>query len=194
MTFGKFAFRDCFSRTIVLLLQSRPGHNILGHLMRKLSIAFIALFIFSLYYNALPAHAQDATEQVRISAIKVSGNRRVAEGTVLSYLPVQIGDVVSQGGLSQSLERLFATNLFKDIKLDLDDSVLTVTIVENPIINRVNIEGNDVISDERLLEVIVCSRVGCITVSWRWMRRQGCLMFIGLGGALLRLLNQKSLS
>ena len=162
--------------------------------MQKLSIAFIALFIFSLYYNALPAHAQDATEQVRISAIKVSGNRRVAEGTVLSYLPVQIGDVVSQGGLSQSLERLFATNLFKDIKLDLDDSVLTVTIVENPIINRVNIEGNDVISDERLLEVIVCSRVGCITVSWRWMRRQGCLMFIGLGGALLRLLNQKSLS
>ena len=122
--------------------------------MRKLSIAFIALFIFSIYYNALPAHAQDATEQVRISAIKVSGNRRVAEGTVLSYLPVQIGDVVSQGGLSQSLERLFATNLFKDIKLDFDGSVLTVTIVENPIINRVNIEGNDVISDERLLEVI----------------------------------------
>ena len=122
--------------------------------MRKLPIAFIALFIFSFYYNELPAHAQDATEQVRISAIKVSGNRRVAEGTVLSYLPVQIGDVVSQGGLSQSLERLFATNLFKDIKLDLDGSVLIVTIVENPIINRVNIEGNDVISDERLLEVI----------------------------------------
>ena len=35
---------------------------------------------------------------------------------------------------------------------------------------------------------------GCITVSWRWMHRQGCLMFIGLGGALPRLLNQKSLS
>ena len=154
MTFGKFAFRDCFSRTIILLRQSRTGHNILGHLMRKLSIAFIALFIISMYYNVLPAHAQNATEQVRISAIKVSGNRRVAEGTVLSYLPVQIGDVVSQGGLSQSLERLFATNLFKDIKLDFDGSVLTVTIVENPIINRVNIEGNDVISDEKLLQVI----------------------------------------
>ena len=122
--------------------------------MRKLSIAFIILCLFSHYYNVMPVHAQATSEQVRISSIKVAGNRRVAEGTVLSYLPVQIGDVVSQGGLSQSLERLFATNLFKDIKLDLDGSVLTVTIVENPIINRVNIEGNDVITDERLLEVI----------------------------------------
>jgi len=122
--------------------------------MRKLSIAFIAFCIFSFYYNVMPVQAQATTEQVRISGIKVTGNRRVAEGTVLSYLPVQIGDVVSQGGLSQSLERLYATNLFKDIKLHIDGSVLTVTIVENPIINRVNIEGNDVITDDRLLEVI----------------------------------------
>ena len=122
--------------------------------MRKLSIAFIAFCIFSFNYNNMLVQAQTTTEQVRISGINVTGNRRVAKGTVLSYLPVQIGDVVSQGGLSQSLESLFATQLFKDIKLDLDGSVLTVTIVENPIINRVNIEGNDVITDERLLEVI----------------------------------------
>ncbi|MBL6601605.1 MAG: outer membrane protein assembly factor BamA [Candidatus Puniceispirillum sp.] len=119
-----------------------------------LSLALIALWIFSSHYNVIPAQAQTATEQVRISDIKVTGNRRVAEGTVLSYLPVQVGDLVSQGALSQSLERLFATNLFKDLKLDLDGSVLLVTVVENPIVNRVSIEGNDVISDERLLEVI----------------------------------------
>ena len=122
--------------------------------MRILSLALLALWIFSSHYNAIPAQAQTATEQVRISDIKVTGNRRVAQGTVLSYLPVQVGDLVSQGALSQSLERLFATNLFKDLKLDLDGSVLLVTVVENPIVNRVSIEGNDVISDERLLEVI----------------------------------------
>ena len=122
--------------------------------MRILSLALITLWIFSSHYNAIPAQAQTATEQVRISDIKVTGNRRVAEGTVLSYLPVQVGDLVSQGALSQSLERLFATNLFKDLKLDLDGSVLLVTVIENPIVNRVSIEGNDVISDERLLEVI----------------------------------------
>ncbi len=122
--------------------------------MHKSFIALVAFCIFSINCNVITAHAQTATEQIRISSINVVGNRRVAEGTVLSYLPVQIGDVISQGGLNQSLERLFATNLFKDIKLDLDGSVLNVIIVENPIINRVNIEGNDVIKDEKLLEVI----------------------------------------
>ena len=122
--------------------------------MRILSLALTVLWIFSSYYNEMSAQAQTVTEQVRIADIKVIGNRRVAEGTVLSYLPVRVGDLVSQGALSQSLERLFATNLFKDLKLDLDGSVLLVTVVENPIVNRVSIEGNDVISDERLLEVI----------------------------------------
>ena len=122
--------------------------------MRKFLIAFIAFCIFSINYNKMHAHAQATNDQVRISGIEVTGNRRIAEGTVLSYLPVQVGDLVSQGGLSQSLERLFATNLFKDIKLEFNGSVLNVTVVENPIINRVNIEGNDVITDERLLEVI----------------------------------------
>ena len=51
--------------------------------MRILSLALIALWIFSSHYNAIPAQAQTANEQVRISDIKVTGNRRVAEGTVL---------------------------------------------------------------------------------------------------------------
>ena len=122
--------------------------------MRVLSIVLLALWIFSWEYSAQPARAQTASDQVRISEIKVSGNLRVAEGTILSYLPVQIGDIVSTGFLSQSLEQLFSTDLFKDIKLEIDGTVLIVSIVENPIINRVNIEGNDAISDERLLEVI----------------------------------------
>ena len=68
--------------------------------MRKLLIALLAFCTFSINYKIMPVQAQAATEQVRISEITVSGNRRVAEGTVLSYLPVQIGDVVSRGGLS----------------------------------------------------------------------------------------------
>ena len=73
---------------------------------------------------------------------------------MLSYLPVQVGDLVSQAALSQALEGLYATNLFKDLKLDIKGTVLTVDIVENPVINRVNIEGNSAISDERLMEAI----------------------------------------
>ena len=97
---------------------------------------------------------QLADEQVRISEIRVEGIRRVAEGTVQTYLPVKVGDITTPSSLSNALERLYETNLFQDIKLDLDGTVLIVSVIENPIINRVNIEGNEVITDERLLEVI----------------------------------------
>ena len=99
-------------------------------------------------------NAQLAGDGVRITEIRVDGNRRVAVGTVQSYLPVRVGDLTSRASLSNALERLYETNLFKDIKLDLDGSILIVSVVENPIINRVNIEGNDVLNDERLLEII----------------------------------------
>jgi len=122
--------------------------------MRILPITLFVLCLLVSDFSVVSVQAQTTQQEVRVTEIKVSGNRRVAEGTVLSYLPVQVGDVVSQGALSQSLERLYSTNLFKDLKLELDGSVLVVKIVENPIINRVNIEGNDVLSDERLLEVI----------------------------------------
>ena len=113
--------------------------------------------IFGLFFALVVAqsgNAQLADDGVRVTEIRVEGNRRVAGGTVQSYLPVRVGDLTSPASLSNSLERLYETNLFKDIKLNLDGSVLLVSVVENPIINRVNIEGNDVLTDERLLEII----------------------------------------
>ena len=101
-----------------------------------------------------PSVAQSAGEQIRIDEIAVSGNRRVAVGTVLSYLPVRVGDRVTRSSLSIALERLYETELFADIQIDIDGEILRIDVVENPIINRVNIEGNDALDDEKLLEIV----------------------------------------
>jgi len=85
-------------------------------------------------------------------------------------LPVRVGDLTTPGSLSNALTRLYDTNLFQDIKMDMDGSVLIVRVVENPIINRVNIEGNDAISDDRLLEVIDVQPRRVITEKWPLMR------------------------
>ncbi len=102
----------------------------------------------------VPSVAQTTNDQIRIDEIAVSGNRRVAVGTVLSYLPVRVGDRVTRSSLSIALERLYETELFADIKIDIDGETLRIEVVENPIINRVNIEGNDALDDEKLLEII----------------------------------------
>ncbi len=121
--------------------------------MPKLAFIFVCLLAFALA-SPPSIEAQSGDSQVRVEEIVVTGNKRVAVGTVLSYLPVRAGDRVTRGSLSIALERLFETELFRDIDISLDGSVLTVTVVENPIINRVNIEGNDALSDKRLLEVL----------------------------------------
>ena len=121
--------------------------------MPKLAFIFVCLLAFALA-SPPSIEAQSDDSQVKVEEIVVTGNKRVAVGTVLSYLPVRAGDRVTRGSLSIALERLFETELFRDIDISLDGSVLTVTVVENPIINRVNIEGNDALSDKRLLEVL----------------------------------------
>ncbi|MAS74235.1 MAG: outer membrane protein assembly factor BamA [Rhodospirillaceae bacterium] len=121
--------------------------------MHKLALIF-AVIIFSIAGSVLPATAQSSDQLVEVEEIVIDGNRRVAASTILSYLPVRVGDRVTQSALSIALQRLFETQLFKDIDVFLDGGILNVTVLENPIINRVNIEGNDVLKDERLLEVL----------------------------------------
>ncbi len=122
--------------------------------MRNFIIIAIFLFVSGLLSPANDIYAQSNDQDIRVSEIRVVGNRRVSSGTVLSYLPVNIGDVVTQSSLNVALERLFDTGLFKDLSIDTDAGVITIDVQENPIINRISIEGNDAISDDRLMEAI----------------------------------------
>ena len=122
--------------------------------MRNFMLVAIFLCASGLLFPVSDTFAQSNDENIRVSEIRVIGNKRVSTGTVLSYLPVNIGDMVMQSSLNVALERLFDTGLFKDLSIDTDAGVITIDIQENPIINRISIEGNDAISDERLMEAI----------------------------------------
>ncbi|MGB2320272.1 MAG: POTRA domain-containing protein, partial [Candidatus Puniceispirillum sp.] len=122
--------------------------------MRNFILIAAFLFVTGLFLPANDVYAQSNDQNIRVSEIRIIGNKRVSSGTVLSYLPVNIGDVVTQSSLNVALERLFDTGLFKDIGIDTEDGIITIDVQENPIINRISIEGNDAISDERLMEAI----------------------------------------
>ena len=154
--------------------------------MRRHDLCGFILGLFLVFTTIDSSMAQVSQDPVRISEIRIDGNRRVAAGTVQSYLPVRVGDLTSPGSLSNALSRLYDTNLFQDIKLDMDGSVLIVRVVENPIINRVNIEGNDVFRMNDCLKSSMYSRGAFITEKWPWMRHVSYLTFIVLVGVLLR--------
>ncbi len=93
-----------------------------------------------------------AQENFTISDIVVEGNQRVSSETVFAYLPVLVGDEVNESRFSQLIKTLYNTQLFEDVAIEREGNNIKITVVENPIINRVNIEGNDALSDERLME------------------------------------------
>ena len=53
--------------------------------------------------------------------------------------------------MDNAIDSLFATKLFNDVTINIEGTRISIAVVENPIVNRVNIEGNDVLDDERLL-------------------------------------------
>lgn len=90
----------------------------------------------------------------QIFQILVEGNQRVESGTILSYLLIRPGDVADPRLINLSIQTLFATNLFADVRIAQEGSTLIVYVRENPIINRVVLEGNRAINDRRITDEI----------------------------------------
>jgi len=100
-----------------------------------------------------------------VQRILVRGNERIEPATVISYLPIQPGDTVDPAKADLALKALFRTDLFSDVKIDFQGGDLIVTVVENPIINRVLFEGNSSLKDDKLKDEVSVRPRGIFTRS-----------------------------
>lgn len=112
--------------------------------------------IASAQQESAPAAASQAEAPQRpvIRQILVEGNQRVEADTVLSYLLIQPGQVYDTRLVNLSIQTLFATGLFSDVQIEDQGAQVTVRVQENPIINRVILEGNSAIDDEKITDEI----------------------------------------
>lgn len=116
--------------------------------------AFLALA--GVCVSSAPVYAESDV----ISEIRVEGTERIEPSTVLSYMDIQVGDEFSSEAVDRSLKNLFSTGLFADVSFYRSGHGLVVTVVENPVINEIAFEGNDVVKDEDLeREIQLRSRV-----------------------------------
>lgn len=95
-----------------------------------------------------PAAAQEGAAVIR--QIVVEGNERIEPATIESYLTIRPGERFDPAAVDQSLQNLFATGLFDDVKISQEGDRLVVRVVENPIINRIAFEGNRRIDSKTL--------------------------------------------
>src|SRR4051812_2167631 len=83
-------------------------------------------------------------------AIVVEGNRRVEADTIRSYFRLNPGERLDSYKIDQALKALYATGLFQDVRINPAGGRLVVTVIENPVINRVAFEGNSKLKDDQL--------------------------------------------
>ncbi|MDC8783682.1 outer membrane protein assembly factor BamA [Roseateles koreensis] len=82
-----------------------------------------------------------AVEPFVIKDIRVEGLNRTDPGTVFASLPFRIGDTYSDDKGAAALRALFATGLFKDVRINIDGTSAVVVIEERPIIANVSFTG-----------------------------------------------------
>lgn len=86
-----------------------------------------------------------------IQAIRVSGNQRIEPETISSYLVVNPGDRADPQLLDLGLKTLFNTGLFADVTMQMQpDNSLLISVQENPIVNRVILEGNRRVKKDKI--------------------------------------------
>jgi outer membrane protein insertion porin family len=100
--------------------------------------------------GAAPLAAPDQPAPQVVKRIVVNGTQRVEPQTVISYISLREGDVYNPQTTDIALKTLYQTGLFADVKMRFDGTTLTITVVENPIINQIDFEGNDKVSTKDL--------------------------------------------
>ncbi|MDR7061948.1 outer membrane protein insertion porin family [Sphingopyxis sp. BE235] len=99
----------------------------------------------------VPAPAPEAAPTATtVKSITVVGNQRLEAQTILSYLRLRVGQQYDRSILDQALKDLAATELFKDFQITDNAGALTIQVTENPVINRVILEGNKRLKEDKV--------------------------------------------
>ncbi len=101
-------------------------------ILNRLTFALAALF------SIQPVCAE---EPFIVKDIRVEGIQRTEAGTVFSYLPVKVGEMMTDEKTAAAIKALYATGFFKDVRLEARDGVVIVTVEERPSIAQITLVG-----------------------------------------------------
>jgi outer membrane protein insertion porin family len=90
-----------------------------------------------------------------IRSIAVRGNERLEPETVRAYANLRPGGTYTPATLDTALKDLYATELFTDVVITgAETGNLVITVRENPVINRIVLEGNKRLKSDKILPEI----------------------------------------
>ena len=95
-----------------------------------------------------------------IKDIKITGNNRISDETVLMFSSVKVDENLDIINLNEILKKIYETNFFKNVSVKLENNILIIDVIENPIINSIDIVGikSKTLVDEILKKINLKSR------------------------------------
>lgn len=85
-----------------------------------------------------------------IKSITVVGTQRLEADTVRSYIRLRTGQPWTQVAADQALKDLYATELFADVAVRNNAGAVIIEVRENPVVNRIILEGNKRIKNDKI--------------------------------------------
>jgi outer membrane protein insertion porin family len=109
---------------------------------------------------ALQAGSARAVEPFAVKDIRVEGLQRSDAGTVFGALPFRVGDTYTDDKGAAALRALFATGLFKDVRLEIDGNVVVVIVDERAVIANVSFVGTKEFDKDALIKSLKDAGIG----------------------------------
>ena len=80
----------------------------------------------------------------KIEKFLIIGNARIADETIVLFSKKKINQDVNEDDLNEVLNNLYQTDFFKNVSISFNDNILTINVIENPIIQTINITGEKI--------------------------------------------------
>lgn len=95
-----------------------------------------------------------AADTFVVRSIKVTGLKRVSTGTVLNYIPVQVGEEVGPESTAEIIRTLYDTGFFQSVSLERQGNALIVNVVERATIGSITVVGNKEIPSDKMKDFL----------------------------------------
>lgn len=100
----------------------------------------------------------DMPQEKIITDIEIEGNTAISTSTILAHIRSKPGRQYSSKALSEDLKNLYNLGFFEDIQMDLEETAQGIKVIlqvkERKILDKILLEGNRVLNDERIRKVI----------------------------------------
>jgi len=96
---------------------------------------FIFSFFIIFYFLFIPSEAKI------INNLIIEGNDRISPQTIKVFSGFNEGNNINENDLNEIVKELYKTNFFKEVSVVIKNDNLIISVLENPIIQEVLIEG-----------------------------------------------------